>query len=145
MIYQHHACATGPSPVTHSASRSMTSPAPSVTVMIRPAADETTTRDGRPLWPKQTRHTSQMDRFRMRGEELAVAAPARPSGRDGVMASPPLTTTAAAAMAAGRCWSCLSARADSLHSHVYDQAERCPIHLRVWTDSQAIGGGPGGR
>ena len=30
-----------------------------------------------------------MDRLRKRGEELAVAAPARPSGRDGVMASPP--------------------------------------------------------
>ena len=42
-------CATGPSPVAHPASRSMTSPAPSVTVMIRPAADETITRDGRPL------------------------------------------------------------------------------------------------
>ena len=40
-------------------------------------------------WPKQARNTSQMDRFRMRSEELAVAAPARPSGRDGVMASPP--------------------------------------------------------
>ena len=39
-------CATGPSPVAHPASRSMTSPAPSVTVMIRPAADETITRDG---------------------------------------------------------------------------------------------------
>jgi hypothetical protein len=46
-------CATGPGPVAHPASRSMTSPSPSatlaVTVMIRPAADETTTRDGRPL------------------------------------------------------------------------------------------------
>ena len=43
-------------------------------------------------WPKQARHTSQMDRLHMRGEELAVAAPARPSAtrrRDG------LTTTAA--------------------------------------------------
>ena len=39
-------CATGPGPVAHPASRSMTSPAPSVTVMIRPAADETITRDG---------------------------------------------------------------------------------------------------
>ena len=39
--------------------------------------------------PKLARHTSQLDRFRMRGEELAVAAPARPSGRDGVMASSP--------------------------------------------------------
>ena len=40
-------------------------------------------------WVKQARHTLQMDWRRMRGEELAVAAPARPSGRDGVMASPP--------------------------------------------------------
>jgi hypothetical protein len=30
-------------------------------------------------WPKQARHTSQMDQLRMRGEELPVAAPARPS------------------------------------------------------------------
>ena len=42
-------CATVLSPVAHPPSRSMISPAPSVTVMIRPAADETTTRDGRPL------------------------------------------------------------------------------------------------
>ena len=42
-------CATGPGPVAHPASRSMTSPSPSVTVMIRPAADETTTQEGRPL------------------------------------------------------------------------------------------------
>ena len=50
-------------------------------------------------WAKQARHTSQMDRLRMRGElELAVAAPARPLGaafrtrrRDGLA-----TTTAAA-------------------------------------------------
>ena len=40
-------------------------------------------------WAEQGRHTSQMDRLRKRSEELAVAAPARPSGRDGVMASPP--------------------------------------------------------
>ena len=60
-----------------------------------------------------------MDRLHMRGEELAVAAPARPSGRDG------LTTAAAAAVAAaGRCWSYAGAafqhvpRADSLHGHV---------------------------
>jgi hypothetical protein len=78
---------------------SMTSPPPSVTVMIRPAADETATRDGR-RWPKQSRHTSQMDRLRMQGEKLAVAAPARPSGRDGVMASP--TTTGR--RGGGGCW-----------------------------------------
>ena len=42
-------CATGPVSVAHPASRSTTSPSPSETVMIRPAADETITRDGRPL------------------------------------------------------------------------------------------------
>jgi hypothetical protein len=41
-------CATGPGPIAHPASRLMTSPPPSVTVMIRPAADETTTQDGLP-------------------------------------------------------------------------------------------------
>jgi hypothetical protein len=106
-------CATGPGPITHPASRSMTSPPLSVTVMIRPAADETTTRDGRPLAQAGTSYASQMDRLRMRGEQLAVAAPARPSFR--VRWRDALTTTATAAVAAGRCWSCLSLRADSLH------------------------------
>jgi hypothetical protein len=53
------------STVAHPASRSMSSrsaPSPSVTVMIRPAADEITTRDGRPLAQVGTRHTSQIDR-----------------------------------------------------------------------------------
>ena len=49
VIEREAECATGPGPVAHPASRSMTSPAPSVALMIRPAADETTTRDGRPL------------------------------------------------------------------------------------------------
>ena len=96
-------------------------------------------------WPKQARHTSQMDRLRMRGEELAMAAPARPSGRDGVIDRDGLTTTAAAAVAAGRCWSCLSVRADTASTVTYDQAEHCPIRTRAWADSQAIGGGPRGR
>ena len=39
-------CSTGPGPIAHPASRSMTSGSPSVTVMIRPAAHETTTRAG---------------------------------------------------------------------------------------------------
>ena len=39
----------GPGPVAYPASRSMTSPSPPVTVMIRPADDETTTRDWRPV------------------------------------------------------------------------------------------------
>ena len=84
-------------------------------------------------WAKQSRHTSQMDRLHMRGEELAVAAPARPSGRDGVMASPPQPR---------RRW--LLEGAGAAFQHVltastvtYDQAEHCPIRLRVWTDSQA--------
>ena len=56
-------------------------------------------------WPKQARHTSQMVRLCMRGEELAVCpveAPARPSAfgsrwRDGLTASPPPPRR--------RCWS----------------------------------------
>ena len=82
-------------------------------------------------WPKQARHTSQMDRLRMRGEQLPVAAPARPPGRDGVMASPPPPR---------RRW--LLEGAGAAFQHVltastagrYDQAEHCPIRLRAWTD-----------
>ena len=92
-------------------------------------------------WPKQARHTSQMVRFRMRGEELAVAALTRPSGRDGVMASPPPPW---------RQWLLEGGGAALQHvltasAVTYDQAEHCPIRLRTWTDSQGIGGGPGGR
>ena len=83
----------------------MTSPSPSVTVMIRPAgsaADETTTRDGRPLGQAGMSYVADGPASYVRGEELAVEAPARPSfrtrRRDGL-------TTAAAAVAAGRCWS----------------------------------------
>ena len=92
-------------------------------------------------WAKQSRHTSQMDRLRKRGEELAVAAPARPSGRDDVMASPPQPR---------RRW--LLEGVGAAFQHVltastvtYDQAEHCSIRPRAWTDSQAIGGGPRGR
>ena len=87
-------CSTGPGAVAHPASRSMTSPSPSVIVMIRPAAvlmrppPEMGVR-----WPKQPRDTSQMDRLRMRGEELAVAAPWQRlqvlQDATSVMASPP--------------------------------------------------------
>ena len=82
-------CAKGPGPAAHPASRSMTSPSLFVTVMIRPAADENTTLETGVRWPKQARHTSHMVQLCMGGEEFAVAAPARPSGRDGVMGSPP--------------------------------------------------------
>ena len=109
--------------------------------MIRPAADETTTRAAPEMgvrWANKARHASQMDRLRMRGEELVVAAPARPSGRDGVMASPPPPQ---------RRW--LLEGAGAAFQHVltaftvtYDQSEHCPIRLRAWDDSQAIGGGP---
>ena len=74
----HHARQSGPGPVAHPASRSMTFPSPSVTVMIRPAAEvlmKPPPEMGKGVrWPKQARHTSQMERLRMRGEELAVAA-----------------------------------------------------------------------
>ena len=97
------------------------------------------TRDGLQL----AHHTSQVDRFRMRGEELAVAAPARPSGRDGVMVSPPLPPPR-------RQW--LLEGAGAAFQHVltastvtYDESEHCRIHLRAWADSQAIWGGPRGR
>ena len=77
-----------------------------VTVMIRPADDENTMfRHGRPFayrLPKQGCHTRRkwtgFVLRSMRGLELAVAAPARPSGSDG---RDGLTTTAAAAVAAG--------------------------------------------
>jgi hypothetical protein len=91
-------------------------------------------------WPKQARHASQMDRLRVRGEELPVAAPARPPGRDGVMASTPPPRRR-----------CLLEGAGAAFQHVltastvtYDQYEHCPIRLRAWADSQAIGGGPRG-
>ena len=116
---------------------SMTSPPPSVTVMIRPAADETATRDGR-RWPKQSRHTSQMDRLRKRGEELALAAHARPSGRDGVMASPPQPRQRWLLEGAGTAFQHVL----TASTVTYDQAEHCPIRPRTWTDSQAIGGRP---
>jgi hypothetical protein len=130
-------CATGPGPIAHPASRSMTSPSPSVTVVIRHAADETTTRDGCAHWPNQARHTSQMDRLfvcEVKSLQCGSACKAfrtrrRDLGRDG------LTTTAAAAVAAGRCWSCLSARVDSLSTVTCDQSEHCPIRLRAWADS----------
>ena len=80
----------------------------------------------------------------MRGdmtEELAVAAPATPSGRDGVMALPPSPR---------RRWLLEGAGAALQHvltasTVTYDQSEHCPIRLRAWADSQAIGGGPRGR
>jgi hypothetical protein len=84
-----------------------------------------------------------MGRLRMRGEELAVAAPARPSGRDDVMASPPPPR---------RQWLPGAVLELPFSSHVlpastatYDESEYCPIRLRVWTDSPAIGGRPRGR
>ena len=114
----------------------------SVTVMIRPAADETM---HHPRWAaagtlKQARHTSQMDRFRMRGEELAVEAPSRPSGRDGVMASPPPPR---------RRWLLEGGGAAFQHMRtastvMYDQAEHCATVPYAYepglirTDSQVI-------
>jgi hypothetical protein len=73
-------CATeGLRPTAVPIAHSMTPPSPLVTVkrddQTYPTADEITTRNGRPLAPKQARHTSQMDWLRLRhplrGEELA--------------------------------------------------------------------------
>ena len=124
------------SPVAHPPSHSMTSPSPSVTVMITDLLLMRPPPEIGVRWVKQARHTSQMDRVRMRGEERAVEAPARSSGRDGVMASPPPPR---------RRWLLESAGAAFQHvltgsTVTYDQAEHCPIRLRAWAESQAIGG-----
>ena len=92
-------------------------------------------------WPKQARHTSQMDQLCMRGEELEVAAPARPSGRDGVMASPPPQRRRWLLEGAGAAFEHVLAAS----TVTYDQERHCPIRLGAWTNSQAIGGGPRGR
>ena len=79
-------------------------------------------------WPKQARHTLQMDQLRMRGEELAVAGPARPLGRDGVMATPPPPRRRWLLESAGAAFH--SARAVVLTASTVtyvDQAEHCPI------------------
>ena len=91
-------------------------------------------------WTKQAHHTSQMDRLRMRGEELAVEAPARPSGRDGVMASPPPLRRRWLMEGAGAAFQ----HALTASTVTYDQSEHRPRRLRACTDSQAIGGGPRG-
>jgi hypothetical protein len=93
-------------------------------------------------WPKQARHTSQLDRFRMRGEELAVVAPARPSGRDCVMlmASLPPPRRRWLLEGAGAAFQYVL----TASTVTYDQSEHCPIRLRARADSQAIGGGPRG-
>ena len=116
-------------------------------MVIRPAADETNTRDGRPLAQAGTSYVAGGPLFACEVKSSQwQRLQGLHSGRDGVnlMASP-VTTTAAAAVAAARCWSCLSARADSLHGHEsrirsYDRSEHCPIRLRVWSKSQAIVG-----
>ena len=73
----------------------MTSPAPSVTVMIRPTADETTTRDGRPLANAATAYVAGWTGFICEGKSFCSGSACkafRPRWRDG------LTTTAAAAL-----------------------------------------------
>ena len=84
-------------------------------------------------WPKQAHHTSQMDRLRIRGEELAMEAPARPSGRDGVMALPPPPRRRWLLEGAGAAFQHLL----TASTVTYDESEHCPIRLRAWADSQA--------
>jgi hypothetical protein len=81
-------------------------------------------------WPKQARHASQMDRLHMRGEELAVAAPARPSGRDGVMASPPPPRRWWLLEGAGAAFQ----QVLTASTVTYDQAEYCPVRLCMGLD-----------
>jgi hypothetical protein len=110
--------------------------------MIRPAADETTTRDGCPLapsghiicrrWTRFVCKVKSLEWQRLQGLSL---------GHDGVLASPP---------PAQRRWLLEGAGAALQHvltasTVTYDQSEHCPIRLRAWADSQAIGGGPRGR
>ena len=81
--------------------------------------------DGR--WPKQARHTLQMGRLCMRGEELAVAAPARPSGRDGLMASSPPPRRQWLLEGAGAALQYVL----TASTVTYDHSEHCPIRLRA--------------
>ena len=67
-----------------------------------------------------------MDRLCMRDEERAVAAPASPSGRDVLMASPPLPRLEGAGAA--------------FQHALTASLPHTPTSL--WADSQAIGGGP---
>jgi hypothetical protein len=132
------------------ASRSMTSPSPSVTVMIRPAADETTTRDGRPLAQARSRHVIRRRRtgFVCQVKSLVwqrLQLQVLYLGRDGVMASPPPPRRRWLLEGAGAAFQHVRS-ADSLHTVRYvDQSKHCLIRLRAWADSQAIGGGPRGR
>ena len=66
-------------------------------------------------WAKQARHTSQMDRLRMRGEELAVWQ--RLQGLQDATRRDGLTTTTAVAVAAGT---------DS--SRISGSVQKCPQH-----------------
>ena len=126
--------------------------------MIRPGLQMRTPLETGDCWPKQARHTSQMDRLRMRGRRACSgSACERPSGRNGVMASPP-PPWRRWLLDAGRCWSCLSARADSLHGPCHGARTSDPrsrmaklstvpyaYTLHAWADNQAIGAGPRGR
>ena len=111
--------------------------------MIRPAADETTTRPRRAT----AGPSSHVIRRRWTGfvcevnEELAVAAPARPSGRDGVMACDHATRRGG-----GGCWKVLELpfiqHVLTASTVMYDQKlstlSNRALRLRAWADSQAI-------
>ena len=87
-----------------------------------------------------------MDRFRMRGEGRACGGSAckasRTRRRDG------LTTRGWChhRRGGGGCWKVLELpfiqHVLTASTVMYDQAEHCPIRLRAWIDSQAIGGWP---
>ena len=88
---------------------------------------------------------SQMDVLVCRGEELAVAAPARPSGRDSVMASPPPPRRRWLLEGAGVAFQ----RVLTASTVTYDQADQVStrsstspiairLPLRAWTDTHTI-------
>jgi hypothetical protein len=81
-------------------------------------------------WFKQARHSSQMDRLRICEVKsvCTVAAPARPSGRDGVMASTSPTRRRWLLEGAGAAFQhVLTASSAPRTTVTYDQAEHCPI------------------
>jgi hypothetical protein len=122
--------------------------------MIRHAADETTTRDGRPLGQAGTSYdTLQMDRPLMRGEERASVSGSacKLQGLQDTTALWPHHNR----RDGGGCWKVLELGRDAFQHMLtastvtYDQAEHCPILYAyepgLIADCQAIGGGPRGR
>ena len=100
------------------ASRSTTPPSPSVTLMFRAAAGENTNRDGRWASAGPSRHVIRRKWTGFVCEVNSLQWQCLISNQDATPLWPHHHRSTAAAVAAGRCWRCFSARADSLHGHV---------------------------